>query len=97
MRTVHWNKLAWFDYHENIDYLLKEWSEKEAQHFIDEVYEIEFILSQGNVDFQETDRKDIKRCVIFKQISLLYKVNDEFNVELLRFWNNNQDIKKLRF
>ena len=37
MRTVQWNKLAVRDYYDNIDYLLREWSEKEAQEFIDEV------------------------------------------------------------
>ncbi len=38
MRTVHWNKIARLDYYDNIDYLLRDWSEKEAQEFIDEVY-----------------------------------------------------------
>lgn len=37
MRTVRWNKLARLDYYENINYLLKNWSEKEARNFIDEV------------------------------------------------------------
>jgi plasmid stabilization system protein ParE len=96
MRTIHWNKLARLDYYDNIDFLLKEWSEKEAQEFIDEVFETEFILKQGNIDFQDTDRPDIKRCVIIKQISLFYRVMDEHNIELLRFWNNSQDDKKLK-
>jgi len=39
MRKVIWNKIARLDYYENIDYLLRKWSEKEAQEFIDEVYE----------------------------------------------------------
>ena len=55
MRKVRWNKIARLDYFENIDYLLREWSEKEAQEFIDEVYETEFILKQGKVEFQDTD------------------------------------------
>jgi len=61
MRTVHWNELAKLDYYNNIDYLLREWSEKEAQKFIDEVNETEFILKQGNIDFQNTDIPGIKR------------------------------------
>jgi hypothetical protein len=55
MRKVYWNKMAKQDYFDNIDYLLKDWSEKKAQEFIDEVYEIEFILKKGNIDFQETN------------------------------------------
>lgn len=41
MRAIHWNKIARRDYFENIDYLLQNWSEREAQKFIDEVFEIE--------------------------------------------------------
>ena len=96
MRKVHWNKLARSDYYQNIDYLLREWSEKDAQEFIDEVDDIEFILKQGKVEFQDTNVRDIKRCVICKQISLFYKVIDEYNIELLRFWNNYQDTERLK-
>ena len=95
MRKVHWNKIARSDYFKNIDYLLREWSEKDAQEFIDEVDDIEFLLKQGIVEFQDTSIRDIKRCIICKQISLFYKVIDEHNIELLRFWNNYQDTEKL--
>jgi plasmid stabilization system protein ParE len=94
MRAVRWNKLARQDYLENIDYLLQNWSEKEAQKFIDEVFEIERILANGNIEFQNTDRNDIKRCVINRQISLFYRVIHN-NIEFLRFWNNNQSLKNL--
>ncbi|KOH43949.1 hypothetical protein NC99_32400 [Sunxiuqinia dokdonensis] len=38
MRTVRWNKHARLDYFKNIDFLLQNWSEKEAQNFIDKVF-----------------------------------------------------------
>lgn len=95
MRQIKWNKLAKEDYYNNIDYLLSKWSEKEAQHFIDEVDEILFILKHGNIEFQETDYRDIRRCVIGPQITLFYKILDNKSIELLRFWNNNQDDKNL--
>ncbi|WP_088656214.1 type II toxin-antitoxin system RelE/ParE family toxin [Geofilum rhodophaeum] len=95
MRTVHWNKIARLDYFDNIDYLLRDWSEKEAQEFIDAVDETEFILIQGNVEFQNTDMPEIKRCVICKQITLFYRIIDKKNIELLRFWNNYQHANKL--
>mgnify|MGYP000963609187 CR=1 FL=1 len=97
MRKIHWNDLARIDYFENIDYLLREWSEKAAQEFIDEVYETEILLERGKIDFQDTDRKDIKRCVVCKQISLFYKIIDKHNIEFLRFWNNFQDNNKMSY
>jgi plasmid stabilization system protein ParE len=96
MRKIHWNNQAKSDYFENIDFLLERWTEKEAQEFIDEVHETEFILKQGNVDFQDTDFVRVKRCVIRKQISLFYRVIDENNIEFLRFWNNHQNRNKLK-
>lgn len=95
MRTIHWNKLAKLDYFENIDYLILNWSEKEAQNFINKVFEIESELEKGIIDFQETDLKNIRRCVINKHISLFYKIIDEKNIEFLRFWNNLQNPEKL--
>ena len=97
MRQIKWNKLARDDYFDNIDFLLKNWSEIEAQNFIDEVDEVIFILRKGKVDYQETDYLNIRRCVIRKQITLFYKIIDTEHDELLRFWNNYQDDKKLTF
>ena len=95
MRTIRWNQLARRDYLENIDYLLLDWTEKDTQKFIDKVSEVVALLANGNVEFQNTDRIGIKRCVITKQISLFYRVIDKDKIELLRFWNNNQNLKKL--
>ena len=96
MRKISWNLLAKLDYFENIDFLLENWSEKEAQQFINEVNHIEFILKQGNVDFQQTDIEGVKRVVIRKQITLFYRTIDN-HIEFLRFWNNNKNVDKLNF
>ena len=93
MRTVRWNKHARLDYFKNIDFLLQNWSEKEAQNFIDTVFRIEFILANGQVEFQSTNRPDSRRCVITEQITLFYRIIDMNHVELLRFWNNYQDLR----
>ncbi|HRX11286.1 MAG TPA: hypothetical protein P5210_06550 [Draconibacterium sp.] len=97
MRRIIWNKVAKSDYFENINYLLKNWSEKEVQKFIDEVRHIEFVLKKGNVDFQDINYRGVKRVVLRKQITLFDKINDIAEVEFLRFWNNHKDIKRLRF
>jgi len=96
MRTVIWNYLAIRDYHENIDYLLRKWSEKEAIAFINEVESVIYSLEQGNVEFKESGYQDIKQCVVRKQITLYYKHIDADKIELLRFWNNFQDNKNLK-
>lgn len=95
MRTVFWNRLAESDYFQIIDHILINWGETSAQNFIDQVDKIESMLELGNIDFEPTNRKNIKRCVISKQITLFYKTYGDDTVELLRFWNNYQDKRKL--
>ncbi|HKL72531.1 MAG TPA: type II toxin-antitoxin system RelE/ParE family toxin [Marinilabiliaceae bacterium] len=97
MRTIIWTDLALSDYHENIDYLLQRWSEKEALSFVKDVEIILFDLKKGNIEFKESSYKSIKECVIRKQVSLYYRLIDKNKIELLRFWNNYQDDKELRF
>jgi len=96
MKTVIWNDLAVRDYHENIDYLLRKWSDKEAIAFINDVESVIFDLKQGNVEFKESGYLTIRQCVVCKQIALYYKHVESDTIELLRFWNNYQDNKKLK-
>lgn len=46
MRRIIWNEFARQDFYQNIDYLLKEWSEKEAQAFIDKVFDVLYALEK---------------------------------------------------
>ena len=96
MKTVVWNKLAIHDYHEIIDYLLSKWSEKEALIFISDVEFVIYNLQKGIVEFKESGYRDIKQCILRKQITLYYKHIGSDKIELLRFWNNYQDHKKLK-
>jgi len=96
MYNIIWTEPALDDYHSNIEYLLKEWSEKEALAFIDDVEKVLHQIQQGNIIFKETGYHNIQYFVICKQISLYYRFIDEQAIELLRFWNNYQDKKRLK-
>lgn len=96
MRRVFWNRLAETDYFQIIDYILLNWGETSAQNLIDQVDKIEFVLQTGNVDFELTNRKNIHRCVLLSQVTLFYKTYGNHSVELLRFWNNYQDKRKMK-
>ena len=95
MKKINWTDLALTDYHDNIDYLLREWSEKEALNFIDDVETVLFELKKGKIEFKESNYKDIRECVVCKQITMYYKHINTNKIELLRFWNNYKDDKKL--
>jgi plasmid stabilization system protein ParE len=95
MRKVFWNNYARIDYYENIDYLLENWGETVTQNFIDTVSNTIEILKKGQFEFQRTNLDNIRRAVISRQVTLFYKV-EKNSVELLRFWNNYQNPKKVK-
>ena len=96
MKTIDWNDLALIDYHANINYLLREWSEKEALNFIDDVESVLFELKSGKVEYKESNYENIRECVVCKQITLYYRHLGKKQIELLRFWNNYKDTKTLK-
>ncbi len=93
MMTVEWSEPAEIDYWKNIQYLENEWTIKEVYNFMDKTDELIDLLEKGNVTFKPTDYKDTFQVPVVKQITLYYSVTDN-KVELLRFWNNYQDLAK---
>jgi len=95
MRSVEWSPKAEADYYAIIDYLLKNWSLREAQHFIDQVYDIEIILKQGNVDFKNASYRSIRIATLSKHNSILYLILSKKRVKLIHIWDNRQNPSKL--
>lgn len=96
MKDIIWNQSATEDYHDNIDYLLKKWTEREALFFMDEVESIISLIKKDIVVFKESGFKGIRQCVINKHITLYYIERSNERVELLRFWNNHMNREDLR-
>ena len=92
--TISWSELAKFDYWNNIEYLEREWTLTEVYNFMDKVDEIINLLSKENLNFKPTEYKNTFQVPVVKQINLYYRVVNN-NIELLRFWNNYQDLGKL--
>jgi hypothetical protein len=91
MMTIHWSEPAKFDYWNNIEYLEREWTLKEVYDFMDKTDELIDLLEKGNITFKPTEYKNTYQVPVVKQITLFYNViNDK--IELLRFWNNYQDL-----
>jgi hypothetical protein len=93
MLTIHWSEPAKFDYWKNIEYLEREWTLKEVYNFIDKTNELIDLFEKGNVIFKPSNYKSTYQVPVVKQITLYYSVINN-KVELLRFWNNHQDLAK---
>lgn len=91
-----WSDLAKEDYWENIDYLLDEFTEKEAIEFIAKVDAIIDVITENPKTFQKSDYKGIHFVPFIPQITLYYRAETSKKVELVRFWNNYQDPERLK-
>jgi len=87
---IIWSDDARLDYVNNIEYLLKEWTEESAISFIDEVETILGLLKTNPKLYPKSKYKSIRRAVIRKQITLFYQ-EKESSVYLVRFWNTFKD------
>ncbi len=93
--NIIWSEDAIIDYHQNIDYLITEWSEKLAAEFIEDVEGVlELIKIQPEI-YPISNYHNIRKAVIRKQISLFYEVKGQ-KIFLVRFWNNYQNPNNLK-
>jgi plasmid stabilization system protein ParE len=80
-----------------LNYLEKEWGENSVHRFITEVTDILMHVSRNPKMFISTKKnKYIRKGIITKHISLYYRIKPQKKeIELLTFWDNRQDPKKL--
>lgn len=95
MRKIEWSLKAEYDYLDNIDFLQHKWTINEVHNFIDKVEEVIGLLQKENVNFKPTDYKNTYQITITKQITLYYCINQNNDIELLRFFNNYQNPERL--
>lgn len=93
--NVIWSPQAKKDFWNNIDYLEAEWSEKTVLNFIEKVNTTIDLLKNDNVLFVKTNYRNVYKVVITKHISLYYRIENN-KIELLRFWNNFQDLENFK-
>ncbi|OWP82586.1 hypothetical protein BWK59_15115 [Flavobacterium davisii] len=94
MMTISWSELAKIDYWDNIQYLEKEWTLAEVYGFIDKVDQLIDLLTKDNLTFKPTNYKNTYQVPVVKQITLFYRFENN-TIELLRFWNNYQNLDSL--
>lgn len=97
MVQIIWTELARLEYWENIEYLEREWTLNEVYNFMDKTGDLIGLLEKKNLTFKPTNYEGIFQVTVTKQITLFYRILENKDIELLRFWNNYQEPKKLKF
>jgi plasmid stabilization system protein ParE len=96
---IEWSDEATKTFDDNINYLMKEWSEKEIINFINQTnFKLSNIESNPKIYKQSEKKRGVRKTNINKNITLFFKYfPSKKKVVLLSFWHNRQDPKKLRF
>lgn len=92
---VVWSPRAEESYVRIADFILKKWTQKEVKKFTAKTFSTITKISKNPKMFVESVlRKGIRKGYISKHTSLLYRVKTN-EIELLYFWDNRQDPKKM--
>jgi plasmid stabilization system protein ParE len=93
---IHWTKRAEKTFDKVVVYLLKEWSEKEVKNFVRKTNNVIEHISEKPKMFPVSKKVNIHKALITKHNSLLYKTKGNNQIDLLFFWDNRQNPKKLK-
>lgn len=94
-----WTKRAKSSYWKIRDHIRHHFSEVEEATFVDEVFKTVSAIENFPKAFPETNLKRIKssrKAVIHPHSTLFYRVESRKRVRLLLFWDNRNDIKKIK-
>jgi plasmid stabilization system protein ParE len=92
VHKIVWSALAIKTYVSNIEYLEREWSEREIKQFIHAVQRKLLLLSlQPRSGAITNNRKNLRKSILNKRIILIYRHKPlKKEIELVRFFNTYQ-------
>jgi plasmid stabilization system protein ParE len=94
---IIWNPLALISYYRILEYLIEEWGVDSVNDFRDKVDNVLVLIKKNPALFMRSTRYNyVRRAFITKQNTLFYKISKN-KIELLIFWDNRQDAKKLKY
>ena len=95
LKNVVWSPSARKDIENITDYLMDEWGSKIVSKFL---VKLDWIISQISINPKQyplfNSKLNIRRCVITKQNTLFYRINDRY-LEIVRIYDTRQDPKSL--
>jgi plasmid stabilization system protein ParE len=94
--TVIWSPKVRLSYYQILEYLEEERTINELEAFINRTEEVINHICGNPLLYPFSKKSETRKCVVVKQVSLFYRVKLN-SIELLVFWDNRQDPKKLLF
>ena len=92
---ILWTDLALEELSETVEYLKREFSQKEIDNLGDEIERITSIISQNPNIFPNSDRLQTRKAVILKFNTLYYRIMND-KIEIVSFFLNRQSPDKMK-
>lgn len=92
---ILWTDLALEELSETVEYLKREFSQKEIDNLGDEIERITSIISQNPNIFPNSDRLKTRKAVILKFNTLYYRIMND-KIEIVSFFSNRQSPDKMK-
>ncbi len=96
---IIWSNEAETTFEKNIDYLQKNWTDKEITNFIKQTNHILFRIEENPMMYMASPKsRFIRKAHINKYIILYFRYYvSKKEVVLLSFWHSKQNLKKLKY
>ncbi len=96
---IIWSGRSIDTYNAIIDYLLKEWTDKEIYNFATRVSDkLKILKLQPRIGMVVNKRQNIYRTLVHKRVTLVYHYKPlKKEIELVTFWQNSQNPKRLKY
>ncbi len=92
-KEVVWSRQADKKFDHILDYLRRNWSEKEVVSFVQRTYHILELLRHGNIAFRSSAKRQLREVLITKHNLLIYRESKD-RIELITFYDTRQQPKK---
>ncbi len=89
-KKIVWSDHAIFTFNKVIEFLEKEWTLKEIQHFILETERVIEFISEHPYIFRNTKYFNIREVLVTPHNLLVYKIDSE-QIILITFWDTRQN------
>ena len=98
VNEIIWSPRAVKTYDAVIEYLLKEWTEREVRNFVLKVdQKLNLLQAQPRIGVRGR-KPNYHKTLVHKKVSLIYHYKPlKKEIELVTFWNNLQNPKRLRY
>ena len=90
---IKWSPKSKATYLKILEYLEENWTHKEVKNFVEKTNKVLFLILKNPEMYPLSKKRNIHKCVLTKQISFYYQVQEK-EITLVTFFDNRENPEK---